>query len=189
MSARKPNAGWSLRTRIVSIASIAAVLNGTCNFVLDACAAGASLEDAVHEAQREGFAESDAAEDLCGRDAERKLRILSRHAFRAEPDRIEVQVLDGAVARKAREVALSSRGLRQIARARQEGGRVRAQVTFEMVEADSLFGRLTREWNALEVVDAAGTAYRTSGRGAGRWPTTEAVLADLFDLHRVHAAG
>ena len=29
-----------------------------------------------------------------------------------------------------------------------------------------------------------GVAITTLGRGAGRWPTTEAILADLFDLHR-----
>jgi homoserine dehydrogenase len=167
-----------------AILRIAGVLNGTCNLVLDACATGASLLDAVREAQREGFAEANAREDLSGRDAARKLRILCRHAFRLEPETSEVEVLDDSIAQRPRDAVARGHRLRQIARATREGDRIHAQVTFEVVEEGSFFGRLSCEWNALEIVDTAGKVYRAAGRGAGRWPTTEAVMADLFDLHR-----
>lgn len=169
------------------IARATAVLNGTCNFVLDACAKGETLATAILDAQREGFAEADAAADLGGRDAERKLRILCRHAFRTEPLQIDVQVLDDVVARRAREVASSGRKLRQIALATREEGYVSASVRYEVVEANSLFGRLSQEWNALEIRSVDGRTHTVTGRGAGRWPTTEAVLSDLFDLHRQHS--
>jgi homoserine dehydrogenase len=171
------------------IVRMAAVLNGTCNFVLDACGAGSTLEQAIAEAQAQGFAETDATEDLSGRDAERKLRILSRHAFGAGLDSIEVQGLDEAAAGRAQEAVRLGRRLRHIARASRDGGRLHAQVCLETVEADSLFGRLSREWNALEIVDTRGQRKCVVGRGAGRWPTTEAVLADLFDVHRYRSAG
>jgi homoserine dehydrogenase len=29
-----------------------------------------------------------------------------------------------------------------------------------------------------------GEPFVVSGKGAGRWPTTEAVMADLFDIYR-----
>ena len=166
------------------IERLAAVLNGTCNFVLDACADGATLAQAIAEAKVHGFAEADATEDLNGSDAERKLRILCRHVFHAEPKSINVEVLDEAVGRRAHEAAATGQRLRQIARSTRSTGYLHAQVTFEIVETDSLFGRLTREWNALEIIDAAGNPHRVTGRGAGRWPTTEAVMADLFDIHR-----
>jgi homoserine dehydrogenase len=166
------------------IERLTAVLNGTCNFVLDACADGATLAQAIAEAKAQGFTEADASEDLSGRDAERKLRILCRHAFDDEPVTIDVAHLDETVARRAQEAAGAGQRLRQIARATCEGGRVHAQVRFEIVEANSLFGRLSREWNALEVIDTSGKTHQVTGRGAGRWPTTEAVMADLFDIHR-----
>jgi homoserine dehydrogenase len=166
------------------IFSIAAVLNGTCNFVLNACADGTTLAAAIAEAQREGIAEADATEDLSGRDAERKLRILCRHVFRTEPKTVEVACLDDTVARIIREAAKAGKRLRQIARASREVGGIHAQVRFENVALDSLFGRLTCEWNALEIIDVSGKTHRVTGRGAGRWPTTEAVMADLFDVHR-----
>lgn len=60
---------------IGEIASLAAVLSGTCNYVLERCDAGVRLLEALREAQSLGYAETDANEDLSGRDAARKLRI------------------------------------------------------------------------------------------------------------------
>lgn len=166
------------------IRALAGVLSGTCNFVLDCCAEGKTLGTAIGEAQRAGLAEADTGEDLSGRDAWRKLVILSRQAFQCEFESGEVHVLDRAVAMRAREAAVRGQRVRQVARATQQGGRVHAQVTFEVVEESSLLGKLRAEWNALEVLDMAGRVHCATGRGAGRWPTTEAVIADLFELHR-----
>jgi homoserine dehydrogenase len=166
------------------IASIAAVLNGTCNFVLDRCAQGATLEEALDEARQAGFAESDSQEDTSGRDAARKLRILSRHAFSTEAEAVDLEALDERVARLAQDVAWAGMRLRQVARAARGDGEVRATVRFEEVPADSPFGRIGREWNALEILSHDGALQVVTGRGAGRWPTTEAVMADLFEAHR-----
>lgn len=166
------------------IISMAAVLNGTCNFVLDRCAEGATLEEAVAEAMREGFAEADPSDDLSGNDAVRKLRILCRHAFGTEPEAVNPEQLDERVARIAQDVAWAGMRLRHVARAARSNGELRATVRFEEVPVQSLFGRLTREWNALEILGANGARDVITGRGAGRWPTTEAVMADLFEVHR-----
>jgi homoserine dehydrogenase len=166
------------------IASIAAVPNGTCNFVLDRCAEGLALDDAVAEAQRSGFAEVDAHEDLSGKDAARKLTILSRHAFGANPKELSVAALDQDVARRAREARRTRRVLRQVARAARFDSEMRAVVGFEEVPEGSPFGRLEAEWNALHILMKGGQLCTVSGRGAGRWPTAEAVMADLFDLRR-----
>jgi homoserine dehydrogenase len=45
------------------------------------------------------------------------------------------------------------------------------------------------EWNRLVITRKDGTSAMVSGRGAGRWPTTEAVIADLLELrHRQQGA-
>jgi homoserine dehydrogenase len=167
--------------------SIAAVLNGTCNFVLDRCAEGAALEDAVAEAQHCGFAEADPSDDLSGRDAERKLRILARRGFGVTLDTVPLQALTTTIAQRAREAALGGIKLRQIARLTRKGDRIVAAVEFEPVELRSLFGALVGEWNALEVKYVSGEMIALRGRGAGRWPTTEAMMADVFDVMRIRA--
>jgi homoserine dehydrogenase len=164
------------------ITSLAAVLNGTCNFVVDRCGEGASLEEAIAEAKAHGFAEADPSDDLTGRDAQRKLRILCRHAFDEEPDFIEAELLDEAVAVRARAAAEKGQRVRQIARAFLRNAWLIASINFEVVARESPFGQLEREWNGLEIKRR--TSVFVKGRGAGRWPTAEAVTADLFDAHR-----
>jgi homoserine dehydrogenase len=165
-------------------ASLAAVLNGTCNFVLDCCSNGATLQEALDQAKQRGFAEDDPADDLSGRDAARKLRILVRHGFGARLEHIEVEALDESIAEQARDAAAAGMRLRQISRASAQGDRIAGCVRFERVAADSALGHLTEERNGLEIVHSDGRKYFVAGRGAGRWPTTEAVMADLFDARR-----
>jgi homoserine dehydrogenase len=165
-------------------ASLAAVLNGTCNFVLDCCSDGATLQEALDQAKQRGFAEDDPSDDLSGRDAARKLRILVRHGFGARLERIEVEALDESIAEQAQDAAAAGMRLRQISRASTKGDRVAGCVRFERVARDSALGELTQERNGLEIVYADGRKHFVAGRGAGRWPTTEAVMADLFDVRR-----
>ncbi len=69
------------------IESIHAILNGTSNYILTQMEAqGASYADAVHEAQRLGYAEADPAMDVDGSDAAQKLAILAHLAFGAHAD-------------------------------------------------------------------------------------------------------
>jgi len=172
-----------------SVLSLAAVLNGTCNFVLGRCGDdGSALEEALAAAYRAGFAEADASEDLSGADAARKLRILCRHAFGDEPEEIRVETLTEGVAERAQRARDTARVVRQLARASFCDGEIHASVRFEEVPQDSPFGCLTDEWNALQIVTRDGALRTVRGRGAGRWPTTEAIMADLFDAHRSRVA-
>jgi homoserine dehydrogenase len=167
-----------------SIASLVAILNGTCNFILDQCGDGVALTDALAEARRLGFAESDVSADLGGEDAARKITILCRQAFGDDGRLGQVQPLDEAIADRASKVAAAGLRLRQVARAAPCGDEVHASVKFELVPKESPLGRLRAEWNALQILMKDGSLHTVTGRGAGRWPTTEAILADLFDLYR-----
>jgi homoserine dehydrogenase len=169
------------------IESISGVLNGTCNFVLDRCIEGMPLEDAVAEAQRCGFAEADPVDDLSGRDAGRKLKILARQGIGLAFDTVSLQALTESVAQRARDAGRAGMKLRQIARVSRKGWHVVASVEFERAEPGSFFGALAGEWNGLEVKYAGGGVSAVRGRGAGRWPTTEGVLADVFEIIRARA--
>ena len=76
-----------LRTLVNSLASdkitrVLGVVNGTSNFMMTKMVTeGWSYEDALAEAQRLGFAESDPTNDVDGIDAAYKMVILSQFAF------------------------------------------------------------------------------------------------------------
>jgi homoserine dehydrogenase len=154
---------------------------------LDRCAEGAGLENAVAEARRCGFAEADPSDDLSGRDAERKLKILAWQGFDTALDTVPLQALTEHVAQHAQDAARAAMKLRQVARISRKESRITAAVEFERVDPGSLFGALAGEWNGLEVRYTSGKMVAVRGRGAGRWPTAEAAMADIFDVVRARA--
>jgi homoserine dehydrogenase len=167
------------------IASMTAILSGTCNFVLEQCEHGAPLCEAVRDAQARGYAEANASEDLSGRDAGRKLRILARHAFGREVDTLSVE---GIVETRLEQLLSDSReghSLRLLgATSKRNSGKVVAHVCLEWIGEDHPLANIGSEWNALAITLVSGETTVVTGRGAGRWPTTEAVMADLLELRR-----
>ncbi|CAN5392081.1 hypothetical protein BH10PSE2_BH10PSE2_27310 [soil metagenome] len=170
------------------VAGFEAVLNGTVNFMLDRLSAGADFADALADARVAGFAEEDPSSDLEGRDAAAKVRLLSFEAFGQTPE-------NGAITCDVLSAAFRSDGspVRQIGachRANAEaGGALDASVSLSRNLADPLFLSLRGERNALKVYGTDGRVWTCKGRGAGRWPTTESVLADVSDIIRArHAA-
>ena len=66
------------------IESIVGILNGTTNYILSQMTeTGVNYANALADAQKQGFAEADPTNDVCGFDAARKLAILSSIGFRA----------------------------------------------------------------------------------------------------------
>jgi homoserine dehydrogenase len=172
--------------RLGGLLALAGVLNGTTSFVLDEVARGASLGAAVSKAQQAGLAEADPALDLDGTDAVQKAELLSRAAFGAAPAwRTRVGVLDldeGHV----REEAARGRTVRLVARvwAPVGGAAPEAELALEALAPDAPLAGLSGADCALHLVHADGSDELVRGTGAGRWPTAEAVLADLGDLAR-----
>jgi len=166
------------------IRSFRGVLNGTCNFVLDQLATGANFETAVRLAQEKGYAEEDPKLDLEGIDAAQKLILLARRAFNVSLPLASVQV-EGICAVNAElvsEVRKRDRTLRLVAECALANGQVVARVApVELPLSDSL-AQVGGVENRLIVELEAGEPIVVSGTGAGRWPTTEAVLADLFEI-------
>lgn len=149
------------------------VLNGTSNFVLSRVASGSSLEEAVGTAQRLGLAEADPSRDLDGRDAMDKLRVIC----------LALGVDCGRCDLSRGHVALARPGLplRQIATLHESGD---LEVSLEPMHPDDALDDVSDEWNAAEIVEGGGRSVVVRGRGAGRWPTAEAVVADLLSIHR-----
>lgn len=150
------------------------VLNGTANFVLSRLAEGVLVEDAIAEARRLGLAEADPSRDLDGRDSLDKLRVLAMCCGIDAPGSIDLGCAN---------VRLAPRGWcqRQVATVGVDGT---MSVAVEAVETGDPLFELPGEWNAAEITGADGEVTVVRGRGAGRWPTAEAVVADVLALER-----
>jgi homoserine dehydrogenase len=166
------------------VQAIAGVLNGTCNYLLERCALGASFEETLADAQARGFAEADPTEDLSGRDAERKLRILAEHAFGEPLLDVTTELFTVEQGHAACEASRRGSSLRQVASVRRDRGRLSGRVAFEVLAREHPLALVSGEWNALVVTHSDGRSLKVVGRGAGRWPTSEAVVADLLEVRR-----
>ncbi len=79
------------------VQSLAAIVNGTCNFVLTRMTSeGLSYEEALRQAQQLGYAEADPTLDVDGTDTAHKLAILAQLAFETDvrPSQIPRQGID-----------------------------------------------------------------------------------------------
>jgi len=168
------------------ILELRGIVNGTCNYVLDRIESGATFEAAVREAQSAGFAEADPTADLDGSDSANKLLILARTAVpegRA-PARFRQRGIERITAEAVEAAGKRGRRLRLVARASFDVGETRCAVSPVELDADDWLAGARAEENRLELTLVDGQRVRLKGPGAGRWPTTRAVMRDVHAVER-----
>jgi homoserine dehydrogenase len=166
---------------------IEGILNGTCNYVLDQLSQGVELPEAIALARACGIAEANPALDLDGTDAAHKLVILARVGF-GNPEitvdeRTGINAVDSSAVRRA---ASMGKIVRLVAFLRREDRRLTARVAPSLLDRDHPLAQVRGQNNALLVETASGQRHFLHGKGAGRWPTAEAIIADLMTLIRAH---
>jgi homoserine dehydrogenase len=179
----------SLREALASdrIDRIAAIINGTSNFVLTAMAdKGHSFDEAVREAQRLGYAEADASLDTGGHDAAQKLALMVALAFglRVQPEQIH---RDGIERIGPTDIDLARRfgyAIRPVALAAAEGEFVEAGVFPALVPLSGLLASVTGVFNAVHIHSYALGPALFYGQGAGMMPTAVSVVSDIIEAGR-----
>lgn len=168
------------------IDALLGIVNGTCNFILTKMTQnGWSYDEALKEAQRQGFAEANPTLDVSGRDAAQKLSILASLAFNARIAESDIHVegidkLQAADIHFARELGYVIK-LLAIAE-RSDGDQVSLRVHPTLVHKDDVLADVSGSFNAISVYGHALGHALWYGRGAGRTPTASAVVADLVGV-------
>lgn len=161
--------------------TVAAVINGTSNFILSQMELGRPFQIALEEAQARGLAEPDPADDVTGRDAAAKLAILIRLAFdvAANAQRIVHRGIDTVTPADIVRATSDGRRIRLLAVARRTNGKLEAGVFPASLPRDHPLAQLDDEENGVLVhSDLAGDLF-IRGKGAGGVPTSSAILGDL----------
>ena len=145
----------------------------------------AAFHEAVADAQREGFAESDPADDLSGADAAAKLAILCSIAWR-EPvtvDQVRVRGIDASVTETVDAAREYGKRVRLVASARRNG-RLHASVEPIVLDEGDPLATGTGVHNVVEVRTALAGTLTWHGAGAGGRSTASALLADTIAAAR-----
>lgn len=163
------------------------ILNGTSNFVLERMGAGASLEQAVRQAQELGYAEADPTADIEGHDVRLKVAILANELLNAEiePRDVGCQGIAGLTPADIAQAARSEQRWKLIGSARRgENGRVLATVAPQVLPISHPLARTAGAANAVSFDTELLGAVTVSGPGAGRTETAYALLSDIIAIHR-----
>ncbi|MCD6288265.1 MAG: homoserine dehydrogenase, partial [Candidatus Hydrogenedentes bacterium] len=169
------------------------ILNGTDNYILTRMTEeNDTFDAALAEAQRLGFAESDPTLDIDGLDSAHKLQIIASLAFATwvPLDEIYVEGIRGLSAIDVQYATEMNYVIKLLAIVKQtENGAIDVRVHPTFIPTNYLLASVRHEFNAVYVRgDIVGTTLYY-GKGAGRFPTASAVVADLVDIGRDMVAG
>ena len=167
------------------VVRIAGIVNGTTNYILTNMRDnGVSYEEALKQAQANGYAEANPTADVEGIDAQRKLSILSSIA------------LDGTYVAPSEinTVGISALSLDDIEFAAKIGCKVKLLAVFNngdegsscyvaphFVRASSVLYPVEDVFNAIVVEGNALGEAMFYGQGAGKLPTASAVVGDILE--------
>ncbi|MBC7341560.1 MAG: homoserine dehydrogenase [Clostridia bacterium] len=165
------------------IKSIMGIVNGTTNYILTQMSReGKDYGQALKEAQKLGYAESNPEADVEGRDAARKLAILASIGFSSRVTYEQVYA-EGITRVTPEDIAYAHElgyTIKLLAIAREVEGEIEARVHPVLIPVNHPLASINDEYNAIFVEgDAVGPAM-FYGKGAGRFPTASAVVGDII---------
>lgn len=168
------------------VVRIAGIVNGTTNYILTNMRDnGMTYEDALKQAQANGYAEQNPTADVDGIDAQRKLSILSSIALDGAyvaPSEIHTEGISGLslddidfagrIGCKVKLLAVFDN---------QNEGSVYSFVAPHFVRSSSVLFPVEGVFNAIVVEGNALGEAMFYGQGAGKLPTASAVVGDILE--------
>ncbi len=169
-----------------SFAEVSGILNGTTNFILERMIdQGDQFDDALALAQKLGYAEKDPSADIDGLDTCRKICILASLAFgkHVYPKDIHMEgIRDINLIDVQYAASWDNRVIKLIGKSKiNEQGKLAMIVCPMIVRRGSLLSSVNGVNNAVLVRGDLVGDIVLYGRGAGKFPTASAVIADVID--------
>ncbi len=168
------------------IKSLYGIINGTSNYILTKMLdENLDFNICLKKAQELGFAEADPSLDINGGDAAHKIAILASFAFNTEVpfqsiycegiDQVELADIF-----HAQELGYT---LKLLGIAHEiDKNKISAMVHPTLIPADSPLAGIKNEVNAILIDSKFLSESMYSGKGAGKFPTANAVVGDLVDI-------
>ncbi len=169
-----------------NIVSIAGILNGTTNYILTKMFKdGESFEQALLQAQQNGYAERDPSADVDGHDTCKKICILSSIASGKSVNFKDVYTegITKITLEDTKYAAKLGYSIKLIGECVVgNGDKMEIHVAPMMVPSDNMLSSIEDVYNGILVKgDMVGDTMHY-GRGAGKLPTASAVMADIIEL-------
>jgi len=179
-------------SKVNDISSINGILNGTTNFILTKMSVeNYTFADALKLAQEKGFAEADPTADLEGLDMVRKITILSSIAYNGFIDLNKVYHYGiGSVSKQDIDFLKKyNYTLKFVASSIKQGNSVSLSVEPTVLPSSNVISMTNNEFNIVSVDCNYNGELMFYGKGAGRYPTANAIVNDLIMIKETSAKG
>lgn len=175
------------------ILSVFGIINGTCNYILSKMRSEKKdFSVVLKEAKESGFAEPCPTLDIEGIDASHKLVALANLAF-SKRVRIEDIYTEGITHITKRDIVYAEEEFGYIIKllgiAKRIDNELELRVHPTMIPKGHLLASVSGEYNAIYIIGDLTGPLMFYGKGAGRAPTTSAVIADIIHLAKKIANG
>ena len=165
-----------------NICRIDGILNGTTNYILTRMRdEGSDYADVLADAQKLGYAEKDPSADVDGIDAQRKIIILTALATGklVPADKVYAETMRTISAEDMAGAKKCGGAVKLIGSARISDGEVALFVAPRIVPDICQLSHIDDVYNGIAVTTPLLGDVLYYGRGAGRFPTASAVVADV----------
>ena len=160
------------------------IVNGSTNYILSKMKNdNLSYENALSDAKKNGFAESDPLLDVEGIDAAYKISIITLHAFGKHVQTKDV-IRKGITSLKENDFLYAKEKgfvIKLIAKSHlnNKGELNNISVLPTFIEKDNSLSNTNNEFNGVMIGSSLANEQFLYGKGAGRYPTSSAVLSDI----------
>lgn len=174
------------QARSDEISNVSGIVNGTCNYILDAMHRdNVDFNDILKKAQELGYAEKDPTDDICGYDTQRKCVISTNIAFGSNLKEQDIPVF-GIKTISSLDIqyfAKQGYACRLLMNANLNGGVISAYVEPTLLKSTSLEANVTVNNNIISLYGKAIGKLSFYGQGAGKLPTGTSVIQDILDIN------
>ena len=173
------------------ITEVAGILNGTSNFILTKMIHDQMpFDEALKLAQQLGYAERDPSADVEGHDACRKICILASLAFgrHVYPNTVYTEGIDKLTLEDVEYADAWGGVIKLIGRAKKlDDGKLVVTVYPAFIPHHSQLANIDDVFNGVLIRGDATGDVVFYGKGAGKFPTASAVVADVIDIAKKHS--
>ena len=172
------------------VSSVKTIINGTCNYILTRMTARAlPFEDALKEAQAQGYAEADPELDVGGGDSGHKVAIIASllHSGFIPFSDVSVEGISRLTPEDieyAGELGYVIKLLGIIERDRTPRLQIELRVHPAMLRREHILASVSDAFNAVLLRGSKVGDILLYGKGAGELPTASAVMSDIADAAR-----
>ncbi len=178
----------TLKSMIISnkIIKISGILNGTTNYILSNMTYNnISFSEALKDAKKKGYVESNPDLDLEGIDSAHKLSILTSLAFGSNLINFNEIYREGITNIELQDIEFSKKlGLviKLVSVVEQINNKIRLYVKPMMLNKNSQLGKVDGVLNGIQIQSKDIEDIFLEGQGAGGYATASSIISDIYDI-------